>query len=95
MTGDQISAVLDSLRGEIEEIDRALIALIARRVGVARAIGEAKRAAGLPTLDPAREARLVRDIGGLAREAGLEPEDLRAIFWQLIAMTRKAQEVEG
>ncbi len=86
---------LDRLRGEIEAIDRALVALIAERVTVARAIGGAKRSAGLPTLDPAREARLVRSIGKLAREAGLEPEALRAIYWQLIAMARTAQAAEG
>lgn len=82
---------LETLRDEIGRIDRDLVALIARRVMVARTIGETKRSAGLPTLDPAREAQLVRAVGGLAREAGLEADDLREIFWHLIALARRAQ----
>lgn len=86
-----MSGELERLRGEIERIDQALVGLIAERIDLARSIGEAKKAAGLPTLDPAREAQLLRRVGGLAREAGLEPEELRSIFWQLISMTRRAQ----
>lgn len=89
------SEPLERLRAEIDEIDRSLIALVARRVAVARAIGEAKRDAELPTLDPAREARLVRWAGSLARDAGLEPEGVRALFWQLIAISRNAQDSEA
>lgn len=86
-----MSNELERLRSEIEQVDEELVRLIARRIEIARSIGATKRAAGLPTLDPAREARLLRRIGALAREAGLEPEELRAVFWQLISMTRRAQ----
>jgi len=82
---------LDRVRGEIERIDRQLVTLIAERVQAAREIGRAKRDAGLKTLDPAREAVVVRRAGGLAREAGLDDEVVRRIFWQLIALSRNAQ----
>lgn len=82
---------LAQLRGEIERVDRALINLIAERVRLARAIGAAKRAAGLPTLDPAREATIIRRSGTLAREAGLAEEDVREIFWHLVGLSRRAQ----
>jgi chorismate mutase len=82
---------LERLRGEIERIDRQLIALIAERIAIAQDVGRAKRASGLPTLDPAREALLIRRAAGMAREAGVEQEGVRAIFWHLIAMSRKAQ----
>ncbi len=79
------------VRGEIERIDRALIGLVAERVRLAREVGSAKRAAGLPTLDPAREAAVVRRAGAIAREAGLDDEDVRYIFWHLIGLSRRAQ----
>jgi len=82
---------LDRVRGEIERIDRQLVTLIAERVQAAREIGRAKRDAGLRTLDPAREAVVVRRAGELAREAGLDDEVVRRIFWQLIALSRNAQ----
>ena len=68
-----------------------LIDLIARRVDLARRVGAAKRQAGLPTLDPAREAAVVRRAGALAREANLDDEDVRYIFWHLIGLSRRMQ----
>ena len=82
---------LARFQDEIERIDRALIGLIAERVRLARAVGVAKQGAGLPTLDPAREAAVVRRAGALAREAGCTDEDVRYIFWHLIGMCRRAQ----
>ena len=85
---------MDRLREEIESIDRSIIELIARRVDLAREVGRAKRAAGLPTLDPAREAAVVRRAGQVAREVGIEDEDVRYIFWHLIGLARRAQNEE-
>lgn len=82
---------LERLRVEIERVDRTLVEAIGRRVGLARRIGAAKRAAGLPTLDPAHEAAVVRRAGALAREARLDDEDVRYVFWQLIGLSRRAQ----
>jgi len=82
---------MDRLREEIEAVDRSIIELIARRVELAREVGRAKRAAGLPTLDPAREAAVVRRAGQIAREVGIEDEDVRYIFWHLIGLARRAQ----
>jgi chorismate mutase len=86
---------LEAIRSEIERVDRALVALIGERVRLARAVGAAKRAAGLPTLDPAREAAVVRRAGALAREAGLDDEEVRYIFWHLVGLSRRAQVEEG
>lgn len=82
---------LEQLRGEIERIDRDLIRLIAERVALGRRVGLAKRDAGLPVLDPAREAAVVRRAGTLARQANLVDEDVRYIFWHLIGLSRRAQ----
>src|SRR5690606_32988644 len=88
---DKAIAELNELRVEIERVDRTMIDLIAERVQLARRGGEAKRRAGLPTLDPAREAAVVRRAGALAREADLDDEDVRYIFWHLIGLSRRMQ----
>lgn len=85
---------LTQMREDMERIDRELIQLIAERVRLARAIGQAKRAADLPTLDPAREAAVVRRAAALARSAGLRDDDVRQIFWHLIGLARRAQTEE-
>jgi chorismate mutase len=89
-----IQAELARLREKIEDIDRTLIELMAERVRLAREVGVAKRAAGLPTLDPAREAAVIRQAAELARDAGLADDEIRHIFWQVIGLSRRAQ-LEG
>jgi chorismate mutase len=86
------SAPLAALREELGALDAELVALLARRVAVARRIGAAKRAAGLATLDPRREAQVVAAAARHARAAGLPEEAVRDIFWPVVAMCRTAQQ---
>jgi chorismate mutase len=90
MTGE-LPADLAQLRERIEQIDRTLITLIAERVDAARAVGRAKRAHGLPILDPTREAAVVRRAVELARAQNVDEEDVREIYWHLIGLSRRAQ----
>ena len=89
--GHPTSSELARLRDDIEALDHELVSLLARRVSLAREVGAAKRAADLPTLDPAREAAVVRRAGELARENDLCEDEVRSIFWHLIGMSRRAQ----
>ena len=82
---------LRELRAEIEEIDQALLRLVSERVSVAQKVASAKRAAGLPVLDPGREAQVVRRAATYARDNGIEEEDVRDLFWSLIGLTRRAE----
>lgn len=86
---------LTRLRTRIEEIDRAVVQLLAERVELARRVGPMKQRAGLPTLDPTREAAVVRRAGSLAREAGIDDEEVRGIFWRVIGLCRRAQAGAG
>ncbi|MHB1313241.1 MAG: chorismate mutase [Gemmatimonadaceae bacterium] len=83
---------LTTLRARLEAIDGELIALLVRRMEVARAVGAHKRAHGLATLDAAREAQVVSAAARLARDAGLPEEEVRQVFWQVVAMSRRAQQ---
>jgi len=86
-----VNADLSRHRAEIERIDRALVDLIRERVSAARGTAAAKRAAGLPTVDPSQEAAVIRRAAALARDAGLPAEDVRDVFWKLVALTRRAE----
>jgi prephenate dehydrogenase len=87
-------AGLTRVRGEIEQIDRQMVELIARRVELARQVGPLKQALGMPILDPPREASIVRRAGEIARDAGLDDDAVRYIFWHLVGMSRRVQ-LEG
>ncbi len=69
-----VSAELLRLRGSIDNMDAALIHLLAERFKVTQQVGHLKAAYGLPPADPAREARQIERLRSLAIEARLDPE---------------------
>jgi chorismate mutase len=90
-TSETAAARLNALRAQVEHVDEEIVRLVAERMRLGREIGAAKRALGMPVLDPAREAAVVRSAGELARNAGVPPEDVRYIYWHLIGLSRRAQ----
>lgn len=85
-------AELARCRDEIERIDNEILGLLARRLTLGKRTGDLKRAAGLPILDPTREAAVIRRIAGVARDVGLPTEPVREIYWQIVGMSRRVQE---
>jgi chorismate mutase len=65
---------LARLRSSIDNIDAALVHLLAERFKATQRVGELKAAAGLPPADPAREERQIERLRALADEAGLDPQ---------------------
>ena len=65
---------LKALRASIDNIDAALVHMLAERFKVTKAVGELKAKIDLPPADPDREARQVERLRALAREADLDPE---------------------
>jgi chorismate mutase len=86
-----LEAELDRLRAEIDAVDRDIVDAFARRVRIARRIGDLKEAAGQPVLDPSREAAVVRRAAERARGAGLDEEAVREVFWKLVGLSRRTQ----
>jgi|TARA_B110000438_G_scaffold214047_1_gene206289 chorismate mutase len=64
---------LDGYRSSIDNIDAALIHLLAERFKVTRRVGGYKVAAGMPPADPDREAAQIQKMRDLAEAAGLDP----------------------
>ncbi len=65
--------LLDEYRSSIDNIDAALIHLLAERFKVTRRVGAHKAAAGMPPADPDREAIQVQRMRDLAESVGLDP----------------------
>lgn len=66
--------VLAGYRKSIDNIDAALIHMLAERFRITQAVGEHKAKTQLPPADPGREARQIERLRKLAVEADLDPE---------------------
>jgi chorismate mutase len=76
---------LDALRSSIDNLDAALVHLLAERFKCTQRVGALKAAHGMPPADPAREARQVARLRELAKEAQLDPEFAAAFLDFIIA----------
>ncbi len=72
--GSMSDQTLNGYRRSIDNIDAALIHLLAERFKVTQAVGRHKAAHGLPPADPAREVEQIARLRRLAAEAELDPE---------------------
>lgn len=67
-------AELLRLRGTIDNIDAALIYMLAERFRATQQVGVLKAAHAMPPSDPTREEQQVARLRALAEEAHLDPE---------------------
>ena len=88
----------ETLRGyrkSIDNIDAALVCLLAERFKVTQAVGRHKATSGLPPADPGREEAQIARLRKLAEEAELDPEFsekfLRFIIDEVIRHHRQLQ----
>jgi chorismate mutase len=66
--------VLAGYRRSIDNIDAALIHMLAERFRITKEVGEYKARVALPPADPAREEQQIKRLRSLAEEADLDPE---------------------
>ena len=87
--------VLAGFRKSIDNIDAALIHILAERFRITQAVGEYKAKTALPPADPGREQEQIARLRRLAEESQLDPEFsekfLRFIIDEVIRHHERAQ----
>lgn len=69
----EVPAELVGYRATIDNLDAALVHLLAERFRCTQQVGRLKARLDLPPSDPEREARQVARLRGLAEASGLDP----------------------
>ncbi len=69
----ELLAELNGIRQSIDNIDAALVHLLAERFKFTQQVGRLKAAGGLPASDPERERIQIARLRGLAEESHLDP----------------------
>jgi chorismate mutase len=70
---EETTAELRDLRQSIDNVDAALIHMLAERFRFTQQVGRLKARAGLPLSDETREATQIERLTALAHEANLDP----------------------
>jgi chorismate mutase len=74
MSENDPATELLSLRQSIDNVDAALIHLLAERFKFTQQVGRLKAATGMPSSDPDRERAQIERLRALALDAHLDPE---------------------
>jgi chorismate mutase len=83
---------LESLRLQIEEVDRAIINFLKQRSEISKQIGRLKRDQDLPIFDPLREAQYLEILKILAKEKELDPIKVSELFTLLFEQSKNDQQ---
>jgi chorismate mutase len=71
---DAARRMLADYRASIDNIDAALVHMLAERFRCTKAVGVLKAGHGLPPADPEREQRQIARLRQLAKDAQLDPD---------------------
>ena len=81
----EVPAELARLRGSIDNMDAALIHLLAERFKITQRVGELKATQGLPAADPGREAQQIarlRELGVVVCDSNAQAARVAAAIIQ-------------
>ncbi|GAA2630166.1 chorismate mutase [Streptomyces axinellae] len=95
-THEAVRAELTALRDSIDNIDAAVVHMLAERFKCTQRVGRLKADHALPPADPAREARQIARLRELAQDAKLDPAFAEKLLNFIIAeVIRHHEQIAG
>jgi chorismate mutase-like protein len=84
-------ADLDDLRSRIDQLDDALIAIVAERLAVCRQVAAVKEDSDTPVIQPGRVRDVVETRRQQAIDAGVDPDFVEQLFRVLLTETHRIE----
>ncbi|MBQ8654136.1 MAG: chorismate mutase [Clostridia bacterium] len=82
---------LTEIRMDLDQVDREIVALFEKRMGLAAQVAEYKIAKGMPVLDRSREDMVLQSRMSMLEDGRFAP-GVRELFECLMALSRREQE---
>jgi 3-deoxy-7-phosphoheptulonate synthase/chorismate mutase len=86
--------IVQELREEISELDRALVDTVNARIELVARLRRYKESQGIPFLDPDRERQLLDELAA-ANRGPLSAEGLREFVCELLDLTKREVSRDG
>jgi chorismate mutase len=83
---------IQKLRKRIDEVDEQILRFLGERAEICRSIGLLKKEQGIPITDASRENEVFSKIRGKAADFGLDPDQVEAVYRQIVNMCSSLQE---
>lgn len=84
MADSSLPTELLQARDQIDQIDQALIKLLADRFALTLQVGKIKASQKIESVDPTREAQKLEKLRHLSEELGLNPDLVAQLFTQIM-----------
>ncbi len=88
-------AELTALRDQIDEVDKALLDLLARRMALVAEVGEVKSKYGLPIYVPEREATMLASRRKEAQALGVSPDLIEDVLRRVMRESYSSENDKG
>lgn len=88
-------AELTALRDQIDEVDKALLGLLARRLELVAQVGEVKSRHGLPIYVPEREASMLASRRAEASAIGVDPDLIEDVLRRVMRESYSSENDKG
>ena len=90
-----MAAELTALRDQIDDVDKSLLALLARRLELVANVGEVKSRYGLPIYVPEREAAMLASRRKEAADLGVPPDLIEDILRRVMRESYSSEKDKG
>lgn len=86
---------LQTLRDQIDDVDKSILALITKRLALVTQVGEVKSQHGIPIYDPKRETEMLASRRKEAELAGVSPNVIEDILRRLMRESYNSENDKG